>query len=56
VRAKLLAFHALGDLAQGQLAQVGQVLLGEEVLQRPRDLVSRVDLAGAQTFLQVFDR
>ncbi len=34
---------------------MGQVLLGEEVLQRPRDLVSRVDLAGAQTFLQVLD-
>jgi hypothetical protein len=49
------AFDAFGHLAQGQLAQVGQVLLFEEVLQRPRDAIGLVDLAGAQAFLQIFD-
>ena len=49
------ALDALGDLAQRQLAQVAQVRVLEEVLQRPADLVGAVDLAGAQPFLQVLD-
>ena len=53
---RVAALHALGHLAQRQLAQVGQVLLLEEILQRPRDLVRRVDLPGPQPLLQILDR
>ena len=50
------ALDALRDLAQRQLPQVGQVLLLEEVFERPGDLVGGVDLPGAQSLLQIFDR
>ncbi len=49
------AFDAFGHLTQGQLAQVGQVLLLEEMLQRPRYAIGLVDLAGPQPFLQILD-
>ena len=51
----LAALEALGHLAQRELAQVSEVLLLEEVLQRPGDLVGRVDLPGAQPLVQVLD-
>ena len=50
------ALDALGHLAQRELAQVGQVLLLEEVLERPGDLVGGVDLPRAQPLLQILDR
>ena len=40
----------------GQLAQRREVLLAEEVLQRPRDLLRRVDLARLEPLEEVLDR
>ena len=50
------AVQALGHLAQRQLAQGGQVVVHEEVLQRPGDLVGGVDLAALQPLQQILDR
>src|ERR1019366_1165691 len=49
------SLDALGDLSERKLAQVGEILLFEEVLQGPRNAISRVDLSGAQALLQILD-
>ena len=54
--AAVAAVHALGHLAQRQLPQGRQVLVLEEVLQRPGDLVGGVDLPGLQPLEQILDR
>src|SRR5438067_12743762 len=47
------AVEALRHLAQGKLTQRGEVRVLEEVLERPGDLVARVDLSLLQALLQV---
>jgi hypothetical protein len=48
--------HGLGDLAQCHLAQSGQVLDLEEVVERRLDALARVDLAGAEPLDQRLGR
>src|SRR5262249_62210404 len=49
-------FDVLGDLAQHELAQLGEVLVPEEVLQRDLGALLRVDLAGPEPLLQLLGR
>ena len=46
----------LGDLAQHELAQRGQVLLPEEVVQRDLGALARIDLACPQPLMQLLRR
>ena len=48
-----VAVQAVGRAAQGQLAQVGEVLLGEEVRERRLGALGAVDLAALQTLHEV---
>ena len=50
------AVEDVGDLFQGDLAELVQVRLGEEVRQRPLDPLGRVDLPGPHPLLQVLGR
>ena len=51
-----LGLDLLGDLAQRDLAQRGEVLDPEEAVERGVDALGRVDLAGAQALEQRLGR